>query len=136
MARSIFAPLLPEFLEPYPELRVEIEPYVSSWDQEPRENTDVFFKVRAPNDSNRRVRPYPGAIRGMFASVKYLDKFGAPTSPDDLISHACVGSGTWKLSRRGTAVVPGVHFKVVTSDPMVHLELTLKGFGTLSYCST
>lgn len=129
MARSIFAPLLPRFLERYPDLRVEIEPYVSSWDQEAREDTDVFFKVRAPNDSTRRVRPYPGALRGVFASVKYLEKFGAPTSPDDLISHTCIGSGTWKFGRRGTVVAPGVHFKVVTSDPMVHLDLTLRDFG-------
>jgi DNA-binding transcriptional LysR family regulator len=55
MARSIFAPLLKEFLERYPELRVEIEPYSSAWDQEPREDVDVFFKVRAPRDSVRRV---------------------------------------------------------------------------------
>ena len=57
MARSIFAPLLQDFLGRYPDLRVEIEPYGSGWDQEPREDVDVFFKVRAPRDSLRRVRP-------------------------------------------------------------------------------
>jgi len=59
MARSIFAPLLKEFLDRYPDLRVEIEPYASGWDQEPREDVDVFFKVRAPRDSIRRVRLIP-----------------------------------------------------------------------------
>ena len=60
MARSVFAPLLKEFLGRYPDLRMEIEPDSASWDQEPREDVDVFFKLRAPRDSLRRVRPYPG----------------------------------------------------------------------------
>ena len=54
MARSIFAPLLKQFLTRYPDLRVEIEPYSSGWDQEPREDVDVFFKVRAPSLNNAR----------------------------------------------------------------------------------
>ena len=72
MARLIFAPLLKQFLGRYPNLRVEIEPYSSGWDQEPREDVDVFFKVRAPRDSIRRVRPYPGTKRGLFASADYI----------------------------------------------------------------
>jgi DNA-binding transcriptional LysR family regulator len=68
MARDVFAPLLKEFLGRYPDLRMEIKPYSASWDQEPREDVDVFFKLRAPRDSLRRVRPYPGTARGLFAS--------------------------------------------------------------------
>src|SRR6202453_1087733 len=99
MARSIFAPLLKAFLGRYPELRVELEPYSSGWDQEPREDVDVFFKVRAPRDSVRRVRPYPGTKRGLFASPDYVKSRSNPATPDDLVAHTCIGSGTWKLSR-------------------------------------
>jgi DNA-binding transcriptional LysR family regulator len=60
-ARGMFAPLLPVFLGRYPELYLEIKPYAAGWDQEPREGVDVFFKVRAPRDSHRMVRAYPGA---------------------------------------------------------------------------
>jgi LysR family transcriptional regulator, transcriptional activator for dmlA len=42
MARDVFAPLLKEFLERSPDLRVEIEPYSYGWDQEPREDVDVL----------------------------------------------------------------------------------------------
>src|ERR1700677_3212105 len=123
------ARLLKEFLERYPELRVEVEPYAASWDQEPREDVDVFFKLRAPKDSLRRVRPYPGTIRGLFASQNYLKDAGDLSTPDDLPLHNCVGSGPWKLSRGKKVVTPDILFRVVTSDPTVALKLALGGFG-------
>jgi DNA-binding transcriptional LysR family regulator len=129
MARSIFAPLLKEFLARYPGLRVEIEPYASGWDQEPREDVDVFFKVRAPRDSMRRVRPYPGTKRGLFASRQYVEAFGSPASPEELVAHSCIGSGSWKLSRGSKIAAPNIVFKVVASDPVIHLELALNGIG-------
>jgi DNA-binding transcriptional LysR family regulator len=129
MARSILAPLLKEFLTRYPDLRVEIEPYSSGWDQEPREDVDVFFKVRAPRDSARRVRPYPGTKRGLFASQDYISARGTPVSPDELVTHTCIGSGTWKLSRGTKVATPNILFRVVVSDPVVHQELALDGLG-------
>lgn len=129
MARSIWAPLLPEFLGRYPELRVELEPYSSGWDQEPREDVDVFFKVRAPRDSIRRVRPYPGTKRGLFASPDYVKSRSNPAAPDDLVAHTCIGSGTWKLSRGSKVAAPNISFRVVVSDPVVHLDLALSGLG-------
>jgi len=129
MARSIFAPVLQDFLGRYPDLRVEIEPYSSGWDQEPREDVDVFFKVRAPRDSLRRVRPYPGTKRGLFASPEYVAARGNPGAPDELLTHTCIGSGTWKLTRGSKVSIPNILFRVVVSDPLVHLDLALSGFG-------
>jgi LysR family transcriptional regulator, transcriptional activator for dmlA len=129
MARDAIAPLLQEFLERYPELRVEIEPYAASWDQEPRDDVDVFFKLRAPKDSLRRVRSYPGTVRGLFASQNYIKDAGDLSTPDDLPLHNCVGSGPWKLSRGKKVVTPDILFRVVTSDPTVALKLALGGFG-------
>jgi LysR family transcriptional activator of dmlA len=126
---SIFAPLLQNFLSCYPDLRVEIEPYSSGWDQEPREDVDVFFKVRTPRDSLRRVRPYPGTKRGLFASPEYVATRGNPGTPDELVAHTCVGSGTWKLTRGSKVAVPNILFRVMVSDPVVHLDLALSGFG-------
>jgi len=129
MARSIFAPLLTEFLERYPDLRVEIEPYASGWDQEPREDVDVFFMVRVSRNSVRRVRPYPGTKRGLFANPDYIAKLDNPATPEELASHTCIGSGTWKLRRGSKTATPNIVFRVVASDPMVHLELAANGLG-------
>jgi LysR family transcriptional regulator, transcriptional activator for dmlA len=132
MARSIFGPLLKEFLDRYTDLRVEIEPYTAGWNQEPREDVDIFFKVRAPKDSIRRVRPYPGTKRGLFTSPDYIAARGTPASPDDLVSHTCIGSGIWKLSRGSKTATPNIVFKVVVTDPVVHLDLALSGLGIVT----
>jgi len=129
MARDVLAPLLKEFLGRYPDVRVDIEPYAASWDQEPRDDVDVFFKLLAPKDSLRRVRPYPGTVRGLFASPGYIKASGSPVTPDDLTAHVCVGSGAWKLSRGKSTATPNILFRVVSSDPAIALRLALSGFG-------
>ncbi len=129
VARDVLAPLLMEFLQRYPDLRIEIEPYAASWDQEPREDVDVFFKLLAPRDSLRYVRTYPGTARGLFASLRYLKATGIPTAPKDLPAHTCIGSGPWKLSRGKKMVTPNILFRVVTSDPTVALKLAMSGVG-------
>jgi len=129
MARDLLAPLLKEFLGRYPDLRIEIEPYAAGWDQEPREDVDVFFKLRAPKDSVRHMRPYPGTVRGLFASPDYIQASGSPATPDDLTTHDCIGSEVWKLSRGQKIATPNIVFRVVTSDPAVALKLAISGLG-------
>ena len=129
MAREILGPLLNKFLTRYPDLRVEVEPYVSGWDQEPKEDVDVFFKLRAPKDSARRIRPYPGTVRGLFASPGYIRASGDPAAPHDLARHTCIGSGVWKLSCGDEVITPDMAFRVVSGDPMVNLELAKDGLG-------
>jgi LysR family transcriptional activator of dmlA len=120
---------LGEFLGRFPDLRVEIESYSSGYDQEPREDVDVFFQLRAPKDSLRRVRPFPGAARALFASPGYIQASGNPANPDDLTAHSCIGSGVWKLSRGKEVITPNLSFRVVSSDPVVNLKAALDGLG-------
>jgi LysR family transcriptional activator of dmlA len=129
MARDVVAPLLGEFLGRFPELRVEIESYSSGYDQEPREDVDVFFKLRAPKDSLRRVRSFPGTARALFASPGYIRASGNPTDPEDLTAHSCIGSGVWKLSRGKKVTTLSLSFRVVSSDPVVNLKAALDGLG-------
>ncbi len=129
MARDLLAPILKEFIDAYPHLRIEIEPYSSAWNQEPREEIDVFFKVRTPKDSSWRVRNYPGTRRGLFAGRSYLARAGTPTEPTQLSTHRCIGAGIWRLTRGTRVVIPEVSFQVEVSDPGVHLELAAKSVG-------
>jgi LysR family transcriptional activator of dmlA len=129
MARDLIAPLLSTFMQAFPDLKVELETYSSGFDQEPKEDIDVFFKVRAPKDSSRRVRSYPGAARGLFASRRYVQTAGKPAEPEELTSHRCIGSGRWTLCKGGKTVTPDVAPRLVTDDPLVHRQLVLDGAG-------
>jgi DNA-binding transcriptional LysR family regulator len=129
MARNILAPLLNEFLNRYADLRVEIEAYASNWDQEPRADVDVFFKIRMPNDSLRRVRPYPGVNRSLFASPSYIKTFGDPSHPDDLSTRCCIGWSPWKLTRNGRVLTPDISFRARTDDAEVSCKLAVGGIG-------
>ena len=129
MARNILGPLLKEFLNRYADLQVEIEAYASNWDQEPRADVDVFFKIRMPNDSLRRIRPYPGANRGLFASPSYIKTIGNPAHPDDLSSHCCIGWSPWKLTRNGRVVTPDISFRVRTDDAEIGCRLAVDDVG-------
>jgi len=108
---------------------VEIEWYASSWDQEPTENFDLFFKIREPKDSTRKVRRYPSSLRGLFAAPSYLKRAGTPGDPADLVSHRCIGWDPWSLLRGEKVVGPKIRFQVTTSDPGVALRLALDGAG-------
>jgi DNA-binding transcriptional LysR family regulator len=129
MARDLIAPLLSKFMEAIPDLRVELETYSSGFEQEPKEDIDVFFKVRRAKDSSRRIRTYPGIARGLFASHRYVQRAGQPAEPANLTLHRCIGSGRWTLSKRGKTVTPEVAPRVVTDDPLVHRQLVLDDAG-------
>ena len=129
MTHLILAPLLKELQKRYPQLRLQIESYTPAADQEFREDIDVVFKVRTPRDSIRRMRTYPGTKRGLFASAQYIKAFGMPSRPEDLLTHTCIGSGPWQLSRGDTTVTPNIQSSIILNDPAVLLDLILKHSG-------
>jgi LysR family transcriptional regulator, transcriptional activator for dmlA len=129
MARQIFGPLLKEFLGRYSGMRVALETYSSDWDQEPRQDIDVFFKMRAPRESRRRVRAYHGVYRALFASENYLQAAGVPEEPEDLEHHRCIGLTDWNLSSELGSITLSPVFVVRTDDPFLHYDLVSQGMG-------
>jgi DNA-binding transcriptional LysR family regulator len=129
VARSLIAPILGKFTSAYPDLRIQLESYSSGWDQDPKDDIDIFFKILAPRDSSRKVRCFPASLRGLFATRNYLESAGTPRHPAKLISHRCIGWDVWKFSRGDEVIVPDIKFQVTTSDPGVALQLALDGVG-------
>lgn len=128
-ARDVLAPVLNHFVEAYPSLRVEFELYASGWDEEPREDVDILFRLKAPKDSTRRIRCYPSILCGLFASRRYSAQHGIPEGPLSLAQHRCIGSGRWKFTKANRVISPEISFHVITSDPSVHLELVCNDVG-------
>jgi LysR family transcriptional regulator, transcriptional activator for dmlA len=135
MARDVLAPLLGKFVDANPKLRVSIDVYSSGYNLEPKEEIDVFFKIRSPKDSSRRLRLYPSTLRGLFASPRYVAKFGSPTKPAELSAHRCIGASSeqqfysWKLCKGKRVTTPDLALQVMSSDPAVCRQLALDGVG-------
>jgi len=106
MARDLIAPLLSKFIETFPDLRVELETYSSGFDQEPKEDIDIFFKVREPKDSSRRFWSYPGSVHGIFASLKYLQTSGMLRNQQILPRIAALVRAGGRFQKAGRSLRP------------------------------
>ena len=64
MAREVFAPLMKEFLRRFPGLRMEMETYASGWDQEPREDVDVWARAGVWRLTSQPMHPRSKPVIG------------------------------------------------------------------------
>ncbi len=130
LANGLLVKMLPEFLQTYPDIRIAIETYTDDFEREPREDVDVFFKIVPPRDTVRRMRKFPSTLRGLFASKEYIQRAGKPERPEELLSDACIGGGTWNLTNDLAHVAEvSPTFRVTTCDPTVMCDLVSKDIG-------
>ncbi|SFT57647.1 LysR family transcriptional regulator [Sedimentitalea nanhaiensis] len=89
--RRIIAPLVPRFVESYPETRVQMRLSDRVVDIL-ADKLDLAFFIGAPRDSNLKLRKIMDCQRILCASPAYLERYGMPQTPDDLVSgdHNCL----------------------------------------------
>lgn len=104
IAQRQLALLLPEFLERYPEVRVQL--HVSNRRVDLiNEGIDVALRVRTRlnDDGSLILRSFAQINEFLVASPRYLDRSGRPRHPADLAAHACLsmseepGQQRWEL---------------------------------------
>jgi DNA-binding transcriptional LysR family regulator len=89
-ARHFLLPGLPDFLDEYPGIRLHIAEAHQPLDMI-REGFDCILRTGDLADSPLIQRRLAMLERGTFASPAYLDRFGAPATPDGLDGHKMVG---------------------------------------------
>lgn len=134
----LLAPLLPEFLERYPLVQLELvsgETYVDLIE----ERADLAIRIGALPDSTLNARRLGSSRLRVLAAPAYLDRHGLPHSVAALKDHRTLGFtapallNTWPLRHaggEGWTVAPGV--TASSGETVRHLALAGAGLASLS----
>ena len=128
------APLLPDFLDAFPQLRLELD-LTDRFVDLVEEGIDVAIRVGGDMESNLIGRAIDETRHGYFASPAYVKKYGIPASKRDLAQHRCLvfAQGTrmtdWEISGRGFA--PAWAVRCSSGDGLRRLALEGAGIAFL-----
>ncbi|MCW5688877.1 MAG: LysR family transcriptional regulator [Pseudolabrys sp.] len=134
IARQHLLPILPKFLERYPEIEIdlslsdEVVDLVSG-------QADVAVRIGPLQDSSLRARKVLDFRRIVVAAPAYLARHPAPRSPADLASHNCLGFNIkaslneWPFIENGRSFTQPVsgNFRANNGDTL--RESVLAGIG-------
>ncbi len=89
VGKRIVAPLIPEFVDLYPEVSVRLRLSDRKVDML-GDGLDVAFFIGRPPDSDLKMRKILDTPRVICASRDYLERYGTPRTPADLLRHNCL----------------------------------------------
>jgi DNA-binding transcriptional LysR family regulator len=132
------APVLPEFLDRYPDVSIDLHLSDTHVDLI-GDGFDAAIRIASLPDSSLVARTLIAMPRYLVASPGYLARFGRPDHPSQLSDHRCIGyasanGDTWRFSHEGgeTATVrPAGPLRVNNGDAMMPLLLGGTGLGIL-----
>ncbi|WP_108658560.1 LysR family transcriptional regulator [Acuticoccus kandeliae] len=139
-AKSQVMPLLPEFLERYPEIRISLE-VSDSEEALASEEFDISLRfseqIANPNVIVRRLAPNR---RVLCASPAYVARNGAPRSLDQLSGHNCLALSKvasfndWMSAAPAAKTRPRLtgNFEASSADLLYHAALAGVGIARLS----
>lgn len=133
--RQYVVPLVARFQSSHPELSVRL--LLSDDIVDLVENAvDVAFRFGELIDSGMAARLVAPNYRVLCAAPSYIERCGQPTSPDDLIDHACIVYGSrpaahWLFNDHGRPIAAKVRGSFMTNDGDTAQALALEGAGIL-----
>ena len=89
VGKRLVAPLIPEFVDLYPEVSVRLRLSDRKVDLL-EDGLDVALFIGRPPDSNLKLRKIMDTPRVLCAAPAYLEQRGVPKVPDDLRRHNCL----------------------------------------------
>jgi DNA-binding transcriptional LysR family regulator len=134
--RLYISPLVPEFLERHPRLKVHLDLSDQLRDLA-SDGFDLAIRIGELRDSSLVARRLAPNRRVLCASPEYLQRRGMPTKPDQLPAHDCLAivsgrnaSNTWRLrGGNGSEVSVRVRGRLESNLGEVVRDAALAGLG-------
>lgn len=135
LAQSSVAPALAQFLQAYPELRLDIT--LKGGQIDPiAQRVDVVFQTARPELDSQLIQRRMVTVQvGIYASPKYLSASTPLNAPQDLTQHSCLTLNSaregseWCLHKEGRTQEIRLRGRVSVGDPVIHRRLCLDGVG-------
>jgi DNA-binding transcriptional LysR family regulator len=130
--RLLLSPLLPRFMERYPDIPLEVE-MAQTLPEEPGEHWDVLFQNGPPRREGLVGTPLGRPLVILCATPAYLRAHPPITQPADLAQHAVLVPGQLvtelRLHRGRTQAQIALTPRLVVTDPAVVHAATAGGAG-------
>lgn len=134
VSNRLIAPHLPEFLERYPDLAIDMEVserYVSLVE----DGIDIAIRIGVLGDSSLIARQIGNLEPVVVGSPAYLKSSGTPRSPQDLERYICLpylfegGSKAWKFQGADADITISPSARLRTNDAASVHAAVLAGYG-------
>lgn len=133
--RRHIAPLLPDFTQAYPDVSISLDLSDRLVDLI-EEGYDCAIRIGELEDSRIVGVRLADNKRVIVAAPSYLQRYGRPNTPDDLLDHNCLSFGQqgnqakgWLLRQNGQLMAIRVKGNLACSDGSVLHQWTLSGMG-------
>ncbi len=131
----ILAPLLPEFLRLYPDLKIELVLTNGAIDML-EEGIDVRLRIGGVDDSSmiaRHLKTFPLILS---ASPSYIQQYGLPDTPQQVAEHNCIIDSNFRIGKQWPIISPqgqaetiNVQSIVAVNSPQAVREIAIAGGG-------
>lgn len=135
--RAYVGPAISSFVKRYPDVEVQLQ-LTDRPINLPNDAIDVAIRFGELPDSRLIARRIATNRRLLCASPAYLQAFGRPETPKDLMRHNCIvlrqndaAFGVWRLSRGKQSESIKVRGSLSTNEGEVALNWALEGHGIL-----
>jgi LysR family transcriptional regulator for bpeEF and oprC len=136
MARSVFVPALPRFFARYPDIELALASSERRADLI-EEGIDCAVWSGEIEESNYVARRVGFLYFATCAAASYLEKYGRPEHPNDLVRHRCINHfsprtgkvSDWVFSKGGVRVQTSLQGYVALEDENSYVAAAEAGLG-------
>jgi DNA-binding transcriptional LysR family regulator len=135
-ARKFLAPTLKHFVAEFPEIRIQImcHDHDDSVFEVLGNEMDFLFQIGKPEDSSLKIKTFPPVLQNIYASPTYVEKYGLPAEPADLLEHSCIGYAKkdlaiWNLKKEKQKKSVKLALHISVSDPFIRRQFAVDGLG-------